>query len=151
MRPLRSIWSTGSRSEGTAHEMAVMCTARVGTSGARGATGMLVRTPRELPARSTARTLMAPGGGAGKSTENVPSGATSTGASSTVTVDASFTRPVRATGAPRTAGRVGPVISMRGRTRSTVNVQSRWARPGPKGWSMENARRCVPSERSLGR
>ena len=110
-----------------------MWTARVGTSGARGATGMLVRTPREFPARLTARTLTAPGGRRGKPTENVPSGATSTGASSTVTVDASFTRPVRATGAPRTAGRVGPVISMRGRTRSTVKVQSRWARPGHEG------------------
>ena len=62
----------------------------------------------------------------------MPSLATFTGASSTVTVDASLTRPVRVTGAPRTAGRVGPVISMRGRTRSTVKVQSRCARPGPK-------------------
>ena len=84
-----------------------------------------MRTPRTLPARSVARTVTAFAGGVGKVTENVPSGATSTSESSTVTLEGSSTRPDSVTGAPRTAGVVGPVIVMSGRSVSTVKVQLR--------------------------
>ena len=53
-----------------------MWTARVGTRGVRVTTGMLVRMPREFPARSTARTDTSPGGGLGNVTDHVPSDAT---------------------------------------------------------------------------
>ena len=110
-----------------------MWTARVGTSGARGATGMLVRTPRELPARSTARTLMAPGGRRREvDRERAVGGDVHRGVVHGHR-QRLVHRPVRVTGAPRTAGRVGPVISMRGRTRSTVNVQSRCGPAGAEG------------------
>ena len=92
-----------------------MCTARVGTSGSRAMTGIVVRMPRELPARLTARTVTARPAARGRSREKVPSAATLTGASSIVTVAGSLTSPVSVTGAPRTAGRVGPVISISGR------------------------------------
>ncbi len=128
-----------------------MCTARVGTSGSRAITGIVVRMPFELPARSTARTDTLPAGGSGKVTEKLPSPATSTGASSTVTVEGSFTRPERVTGASRTAGRVGPVISMSGRVWSTVKLQLRVARHGTRGWSMEKRSVWVPSSSPVGR
>ena len=69
-----------------------MWTARIGTSGSRAMTGIVVRMPRELPARSTARTATVVNGGSGNVTEKVPSEATFTGAWSTVTVEGSFTR-----------------------------------------------------------
>ena len=110
--PDRSIASTGSRRKSVCHEIAVMWTARIGTMGSRGATGISVRTPRTLPARSVARTVTAAAGGVGKVTEKVPFWATFTSESSTVTTAGSLTLPDSVTGAPRTAGWVGPVIVM---------------------------------------
>ena len=54
------------------------------------------------------------------------------------------------TGAPRTAGWVGAVISMSGRVWSTVKVQSRLALHGTSGWSIANLRVWVPSSRCSG-
>ena len=104
-----------------------------------------------MPARSTARTATFPAGGSGNVTENLPSAPTSTGASLTVTVDGSLTRPDIVTGASRTAGRVGPVISMSGRVWSTVKVQLRVARQGTSGWSIVKRRVWVPSSSPWGR
>ena len=128
-----------------------MWTARIGTSGSRAMTGIVVRMPRELPARLTARTATVVDGGSGNVTEKVPSEATFTGASLTVTVEGSFTRPARVTGAPRTAGWVGAVISMSGRVWLTVKVQLRLALHGTSGWSIANLRVWVPSSRCSGR
>ncbi len=128
-----------------------MWTARVGEAGTRGARGMEVRTPRELPARSTARTVTADAGGSSKVRAKVPSSATSTGASSTVIVAASFTRPLSVTGALRTAGVSGPVISISGLVWSTVKVHERRTGHGTNGWCIAKLSVWTPSSRSRGR
>ncbi len=98
-----------------------------------------------------ARTATAAAGGVGKVTEKWPLPSTFTSESSTVTREGSLTMPVSVTGAPLTAGRVGPVILMCGRSVLTVKVQLRRTGHGTNGWSMLKLSVCVPSDRSRGR
>ena len=127
-----------------------MWTARVGTSGVRVTTGMLVGCPASSPPGPPRAPTPGPPAGSGTS----PTTSRPTPPSRRVvhlTVDRSFTLPASVTGAPRTAGRVGAVIWIVGRVRLNVNVHERCTSHGTNGWSMVKSRVWVPSSRSRGR